>query len=50
MLGAVPADAIPNLAALRTSFEVDTDEDSAVFDTSLELLIDAARARIEGSS
>jgi len=47
MLGALPADAIPNIAALRTYFEVDTDEDSAVFDTSLDLLINAARIRIE---
>ena len=47
MLGVLPADAIPNIAVLRTYFEVDTDEDSAVFDTSLDLLINAARMRIE---
>ena len=50
MLSALPAEAAPNVAALRTYFEVDTDEDSEVFDTSLDLLIEAARARIERSS
>ena len=50
MLGALPAEAVPNVHALRAYFEVDTDEDSEVFDTSLDLLINAARSRIEGSN
>lgn len=47
MLTALPAESVPNIARLRDYFEMDTAEDSEVFETSLDLLIDAARARIE---
>jgi len=48
MLSALPADAVPNVAALRDYFEGDISQ-SAVFDEGLEFLIDAARARIEAA-
>ena len=43
-----PNTPVPNVAALRTYFERDTDLSGDAFDEGVDLLIDAARARLEG--
>jgi len=50
MLSALPAEVVPNVAALRTYFEGDTDLSAHVFDEGVDLLIDAVRGRLEGDA